>query len=96
MSVEINNKSSAYFNHHLILPHELFKRRKLIRRLLNPNGRHKKSSIESSESEENNVKSRSVLGGEGQVFNAFNSFLPKYQSKQGRNGGINSNWLTLN
>jgi hypothetical protein len=62
----------------------------------NPNG-NKKSSIESSESEENHPKnSHSVLGGEGQVFSAFNSFLPKYQSKNGRNGGINSNWLTLN
>jgi hypothetical protein len=82
VSVEINNKTTAtapgaYFNPHVILPHELFKRRKLIKRLLYPNS-NKKSSIDSSESEENNTKKHSVLGGEGQVFNAFNSFMPKY------------------
>lgn len=84
VSVEINNKSSAarvgvYFNNHIILPHEIFKRRKLIRRLINPKS-CKKSSIESSESEEN-FNNHSVLGGEGQVFNTFNSFIPKYQQR---------------
>lgn len=39
---------------------------------------NKKSSIDSSESEENNTKKHSVLEGEGQVFNAFNNFMPKY------------------
>ncbi len=82
VSVEINNKSTAagpgvYFNPNVILPHELFKRRKLIKRLLNPKMK-KKSSIDSSESEENNTKKHSVLEGEGQVFNTFNSFMPKY------------------